>query len=123
MELYNSPEQYLYNLETTSPSEARRLWKQQVREKWEHKCAYCSSEQNLTIDHIIPQYKGGTDHITNVVCACHSCNQSKSHEDWEIWFRKQEFFTLEKYDQINKWRTQLSNLELRVYRPRKNFTL
>ena len=58
MELLHSPQQYLYNLHTTSSSEAKRLWRQQIREKWNNKCAYCGSEEKLTIDHIIPQAKG-----------------------------------------------------------------
>jgi 5-methylcytosine-specific restriction endonuclease McrA len=120
MQLYNSSEDYLYNLETSSPSEARRLWRKSIKEKWEHKCAYCESEENLTIDHIIPQAKGGTDHITNVVCACESCNRSKAHNDFYDWFSKQQFYSEAKLDEIQKWRTQLSRQELKVYRPRKN---
>jgi 5-methylcytosine-specific restriction endonuclease McrA len=120
MQLYNSSEDYLYNLETSSPSEARRLWRKSIKEKWEHKCAYCESEENLTIDHIIPQAKGGTDHITNVVCACEFCNRSKAHNDFYDWFSKQQFYSEAKLDEIEKWRTQLSRQELKVYRPRKN---
>jgi 5-methylcytosine-specific restriction endonuclease McrA len=120
MQLYNSSEDYLYNLETSSPSEARRLWRKSIKEKWEHKCAYCESEENLTIDHIIPQAKGGTDHITNVVCACESCNRSKAHDDFYDWFYRQQFYSDAKLDEIEKWRTQLSRQELKVYRPRKN---
>jgi hypothetical protein len=120
MQIYQSSDDYLYNLETSSPQEARRLWKNSIKEKWEYKCAYCSSQENLTLDHIIPQCKGGTDHITNIVCACETCNRDKSHENWENWFFRQDFFTTEKYSAINEWRTQLSKQELRVYRPRKN---
>jgi len=120
MQLYNSSEDYLYNLETSSPSEARRLWRKSIKEKWEHKCAYCDSEENLTLDHIIPQAKGGTDHITNLLCACISCNRSKAHENFYDWYPKQEFYTEEKFNRIEEWRTQLVKQELRVYRPRKN---
>jgi len=123
MQLYESSKDYLYNLETSSPSEAKKLWKRSIKEKWEHKCAYCLGEGNLTIDHIIPRSKGGTDHITNVVCACESCNKDKSHEDWELWYKRQEFFSIDQYNQINMWRTQLSKQELMVYKPRKNFIL
>lgn len=122
MQLYQSSEDYLYNLETSSPQEARRLWKNSIKEKWEHKCAYCNSKENITLDHIIPQSKGGTDHLTNVICACHKCNQNKSYENWENWFFRQEFFTQENYNAIVEWRTQLLKQELRVYRPRKNST-
>jgi CRISPR/Cas system Type II protein with McrA/HNH and RuvC-like nuclease domain len=120
MELYQGPEDYLYNLETSSSSEARRLWKNSIKEKWNYKCAYCESEKEITLDHIIPQSRGGTDHITNVVCCCLSCNRSKAHENWETWFLMQEFFTENRLENIIKWRTQLSKQELKVYRPRKN---
>jgi CRISPR/Cas system Type II protein with McrA/HNH and RuvC-like nuclease domain len=120
MHIYQSSDDYLYNLETSSPQEARRLWKNSIKEKWEHKCAYCESTENLTLDHVIPQSKGGTDHITNVVCACEKCNRDKGHENWENWFFRQEFFTQEKHNAIMTWRTQLNKQELRVYRPRKN---
>jgi len=120
MQLYSSPEDYLYNLETTSPQEARKLWKKSIKEKWEHKCGYCESTEDLTLDHIIPQAKGGGDHLTNVICCCLNCNRSKGHYDWIDWYRSHKSFTLERYDAIVKWRTQLSNQELRVYRPRKN---
>lgn len=122
MELYNSSEDYLYNLETSSPQEARRLWKNSIREKWEYQCAYCGSKDNLTLDHVIPQAKGGTDHITNVVCACESCNRSKAHIDFYEWYPKQEFYTEERFNQIEEWRTQMIKQELKVYRPRKNIT-
>ena len=120
MELYQDPDDYLYNLETSSSSEAKKLWKQSIKQSWNCKCAYCESEEEITLDHIIPQIKGGTDHISNVICCCRSCNRSKSHEDWEIWFSKQEFFTENRLENIIKWRNQFSKQELKVYRPRKN---
>ena len=119
MQLYQSSDEYLYNLETSSPQEARRLWRQSIREKWEHQCAYCGSKENITLDHVIPQAKGGTDHITNVVCACESCNRAKAHTDFYEWYPKQEFYTEERFNQIEAWRTQIVKQELKVYRPRK----
>lgn len=119
MQLYHSSEDYLYNLETSSPQEARQLWRKSIKEKW-GECAYCGSKENLTLDHIIPQSKGGSDHLTNVLCACESCNRSKAHFDWEQWYLKQDFFEQKRYDDINEWIGQMSKQELRVYRPRKN---
>lgn len=119
MQIYQSSDDYLYNLETSSPQEAKRLWRKSIKDQWEYKCAYCESEENLTIDHIIPQAKGGTDHITNVVCACESCNRSKAHIDLYEWYPKQKFYSEEKINKIEEWRTQLVQQKLRVYRPRK----
>jgi len=42
------------------------------------KCAYCGrSDLPLTIDHIIPKAKGGTDSWENLISACTRCNNLK----------------------------------------------
>jgi 5-methylcytosine-specific restriction endonuclease McrA len=42
------------------------------------KCAYCGrSDLPLTIDHILPKAKGGTDSWENLICACTVCNNKK----------------------------------------------
>ena len=33
--------------------------------------------RNLTVDHIVPQSKGGTDHPKNLQLLCHTCNSTK----------------------------------------------
>ena len=120
MELYNSSSDYLFNLQATSSSDAKRMWRQSIKEKWNHKCAYCESTEYLTIDHIIPQCKGGSDLLTNVVCCCRFCNNSKSHIDWEEWYYNQDFFTEEKYDAIIKWMKPKHNQNLYTYGSRRN---
>jgi hypothetical protein len=120
MDLLHTPDQYLYNLYTTSSAEAKRMWRQQIREKWDHECAYCGSTEKLTIDHIVPQSKGGMDFTKNVVCCCHSCNQDKSHTPWEEWYFSQEFFSMEKYEKIKEWMKPDPPQNLYVYRPRRN---
>jgi 5-methylcytosine-specific restriction endonuclease McrA len=41
-------------------------------------CQYCGDRRHdLTIDHIIPRSKGGTDSWENVVAACLKCNVKK----------------------------------------------
>lgn len=45
---------------------------------WEYKCVYCfQSAKKMEIDHVIPRYKGGSNHASNLVPACHFCNQAK----------------------------------------------
>ena len=120
MELLHSPSEYLFNLRTTSSSEAKRLWRKEIKEKWENQCAYCGSEENITLDHIVPQCKGGLDIKTNVVACCHSCNQSKGHEHWKLWYVQQDFYSEERFDKIEEWMKPNPPVNLFAYRPRRN---
>ena len=120
MSLLSSPQAYVFNLETTSSAEAKRLWRKKIKEAWDHKCAYCGSDKELTIDHITPRSKGGTDVTKNVVCACHDCNQDKAHTPMEDWYLSQEFFNTARYDRINEWIKPDPPENLFAYRPRRN---
>lgn len=120
MPLYSTSDELLYNLEAVTGSEARRKWRQSIKEKWNYECAYCGSEENLTLDHITPRSKGGSERVTNVLCACHSCNQSKGHQMWSDWFLSQDFFDKEKLSKIIEWQKQIGDNEYCVYRPRRN---
>ena len=100
MEIFSTPNHYLFNLKTASSQEAKRLWRRKIKEKWDYECAYCGSEKNLTMDHVVPRSKGGVDFTKNVVCCCHDCNQSKSHTPWEDWYFSQEFFNWERYQKV-----------------------
>jgi len=53
-------------------------------EKWNRKCAYCgTTDTQLEIEHILPKSKGGSDRVSNLAIACHSCNQAKSNQEIE----------------------------------------
>jgi hypothetical protein len=119
MQLYSSSKELLYNLEATSSSEARKKWRQSIKEHWGYQCAYCGSKENLTLDHITPKSKGGTDRITNLLCSCKSCNLSKGHTYWSDWYLSQEFFTENRLSAIISWQNRIAENELVVYRPRK----
>lgn len=43
-----------------------------------NRCAYCHAEKPLTVDHLVPLARGGTDDISNIVPACRSCNSKKN---------------------------------------------
>ena len=62
------------------------LFGYEVREyllqKWNHTCAYCGAKNTrLEVEHIHPKSKGGSNRISNLAIACHSCNQEKSNQD------------------------------------------
>ena len=119
MDILSTPNQYLYELQTTSPAEAKRLWRRKIKEKWDYECAYCGSDTDLTIDHVVPRSKGGADFTKNVVCCCSSCNGNKGHQSWEEWYFSQDFFDKDRYDRIKEWmKPEQENLFL--YRPRRN---
>jgi 5-methylcytosine-specific restriction endonuclease McrA len=67
-------------LKTTT---AERLWKlpsvsrRELLRRDGHRCQYCGSAKQLTIDHVIPRSKGGTHTWDNVTIACETCNHKK----------------------------------------------
>lgn len=48
-------------------------------------CQYCGADRNLTIDHVIPQSRGGKDTWENLVTCCYSCNNTKDDRTPEEW--------------------------------------
>ncbi len=120
MPLYATSDELLYNLEAITSSEAKRKWRQSIKEHWNCECAYCGETENLTLDHITPRSRGGSDRVTNVLCACKECNISKGHQMWSDWYLNQEFFTTERLSKIVEWQKKIADNELYVYRPRRN---
>jgi hypothetical protein len=43
-----------------------------------HTCQYCGRRTELTLDHVMPQSRGGADTWENLVSACQPCNQRKA---------------------------------------------
>jgi 5-methylcytosine-specific restriction endonuclease McrA len=57
-------------------------WKDRLLE-YNHCCAYCYKPfpvEELTIDHMIPLSRGGTNTIDNIVPACKPCNSRKKNK-------------------------------------------
>jgi 5-methylcytosine-specific restriction endonuclease McrA len=55
--------------------------KQNIFIRDEFECSYCGKELNVrtaTVDHIVPQAKGGKNSYTNCTTSCKPCNQWKS---------------------------------------------
>lgn len=71
---------------------------------FENRCAYCGEKsKTLTMEHIIPVYKGGGFTAKNIIPSCGSCNYSKCNKDLEEWYRQQKFFEEEKLKKIYSW--------------------
>jgi len=76
------------------PRDARREW-MSVRRRLSplvfqahgKRCVYCGSTDNMSVDHKMPLSRGGTNHLSNLVPACRSCNSSKHNQTEEEWIK------------------------------------
>lgn len=62
------------------PYKKIELSRKNVLRRDEHYCQYCGEKKTeLTIDHIIPKSRGGSDSWENLVAACKKCNNKKGN--------------------------------------------
>jgi 5-methylcytosine-specific restriction endonuclease McrA len=52
----------------------RKVYKRDGR-----RCCNCGSTERLTIDHIVPRSRGGSNALDNLQVLCHDCNQAKGN--------------------------------------------
>lgn len=57
----------------------------------QHRCFYCKRDGEITMDHVVPLSRGGTNTIGNVVPACRSCNSSKCNRLLVEWLPSRSF--------------------------------
>src|SRR6266496_6644809 len=58
--------------------------------KWNHQCAYCDAREiPLELDHIYPRSRNGSNRVSNLTLACHSCNQRKGDQDIRAFLREE----------------------------------
>ena len=61
------------------PRRERKLTRFEIFDRDHYTCQYCGAEtKQLTLDHILPRYRGGQHTWENVVSACVSCNRRKA---------------------------------------------
>jgi 5-methylcytosine-specific restriction endonuclease McrA len=55
-------------------------------------CGYCGSSvetgAQLTLDHVLPHARGGTNHETNLFTACKPCNDSRGDRLLSAWISR-----------------------------------
>lgn len=54
-----------------------------ICEKFGRHCVYCGSEDRITIEHLTPLSRGGTNDVDNIAPACWACNVSKNNKTLE----------------------------------------
>lgn len=63
------------------PHKVRR----QVFERDAYRCLHCGSWEDLTVDHIVPESRGGSHDLDNLQTLCRPCNSSKQTKTPEEW--------------------------------------
>jgi 5-methylcytosine-specific restriction endonuclease McrA len=64
---------YINHFTRTLRPNRNRIYKRDGNE-----CVYCGSSKNLTLDHVIPKSRGGSNDWTNLVTSCFKCNLKKA---------------------------------------------
>src|SRR5438067_12006838 len=63
------------------PRPQRKLTRKELFLRDRYTCQYCGREsRDLTIDHVVPRYKGGRHSWDNLVSACRACNHRKANK-------------------------------------------
>lgn len=60
-----------------------RLTYSAIKKRDNYQCQYCHQKfplEELNVDHVEPQFYGGGDSWTNLVCSCIPCNSKKGHQ-------------------------------------------
>jgi 5-methylcytosine-specific restriction endonuclease McrA len=106
-QIFEHSSDYLFNMSALTRKEARKIWRNSIKEAWSNRCAYCGKppidDSSLTIDHVKPRCKGGEDRTSNAIPACSSCNLGKGSENWIQWYKRQEFYKIENEVRIKMW--------------------
>ena len=61
------------------PRRERKLTRYEIFNRDHYTCQYCGAQsRNLTLDHVLPRFRGGQHTWENVVSACVNCNRHKA---------------------------------------------
>jgi len=85
----DTPRSLMHDLLCFRSSDAKRMFREGIKARDGHKCVYCGSSENLTVDHVRPKSKGGTDTADNLVTACRPCNQAKGSTHVDVFMQSQ----------------------------------
>ena len=89
-------------LEDLCPKLRERRWRQTIHHDTNHCCIYCGKPSE-SIDHVLPQSRGGLSVTENCVPACLACNGHKGDADAFSWYRRQSFYDPRRAMAIKAW--------------------
>ena len=75
--LYDSVKHFLPNIFLLKRKTISRKIRSMILKKYNYKCIKCGSTENLTLDHIKPFSRNGTDDENNLQILCKKCNSKK----------------------------------------------
>lgn len=113
MQVWQSSDDLLYNLQELRPSDAIRSFRRSIIEDYPgDRCAYCGRKANSwTLDHIIPRSKGGPNRRWNLTRCCTHCNGSKSAELVLPWWRPKNFWDEEREETLFHWMRENATID------------
>jgi len=89
-------------LEDLCPKLRVRRWRQNLHRYTNQCCIYCGRPSE-SIDHVLPQSRGGLSVTENCVPACLACNGHKGDADVFGWYRRQSFYDPRRAMAIRAW--------------------
>ena len=101
------------SLEDLCPKFRFRQWRKSIHKFTEKSCIYCGKPSE-SIDHILPQSKGGLNNTENCVPACLACNGDKSNNEAFYWYRKQKFYDPRRAMALRAWSEGDISLAIRL---------
>ena len=73
--------------------------KKAVKQRDKHQCVKCGSRNDLEVDHIVSDAKGGNSLMSNLQTLCHNCHSIKTKQ--EIAEAHKEMHMHSKYHEVH----------------------
>lgn len=82
-----------------------------IIEDFNHQCAYCGEDTELTREHFIALSRGGEYTHNNIIPACKSCNSSKMDKDFFQWYPTKDYYSKERKEFILEYLGYNKNIQ------------